>query len=174
MAFTDRHMLIKYIKTYFKLIFAHMSPNYFHLIYLYGSPRNAVFNLFRGYSFKPFYCSKSNLFLFFTIFLLLAFRILFSNNLNWFYIIILIPYGEQIYKNLQIINNLKKRQAIFKSNMTLNIKWSCGLKNEMWLIEIKPSCEFLSVANPNLNLNCLPFLEYVHLSFYLEHIYFTN
>lgn len=48
------------------------------------------------------------------------------------------------------------------------------LKNEMWVIEIKPSCEFLSVANPNLNLNCPPFLEHVHLSIYLEHIYFSN
>lgn len=48
------------------------------------------------------------------------------------------------------------------------------LKNEMWVIEFKPLCEFLSIANPNLNLNFRSFLEYVHLSIYLEHIYFSN
>lgn len=97
------------IKTYFKLIFAHMPPNYFHLIYLYGSPRNAVFNLFGCIALNLFTAlNLICLFLFFTIFLLMAFRILFSNNLNWCYIAILIPYCEQIYKNLQIINSLKK------------------------------------------------------------------
>lgn len=39
----------------------------------------------------------------------MAFGILFSSNLDWLSMqISLIPCGEQIYKNLQIIDNMKK------------------------------------------------------------------
>lgn len=59
-----RSPYVHHICTYFKLIFAYLPPNYFHLIYLSDYPKISVFNKrFLWIYLQTFYCFKSNLFI---------------------------------------------------------------------------------------------------------------